>query len=63
MFKKMSKSSFFQEYVLDFDTSHVYEKISDTFDFSLLEEQFTIQYKNFPNELPDIDENIKSFNY
>ena len=56
----MSKSSFFQEHVLDFDTSSIYEKISNTFDFSLIEKKITIEYKKFPNELPDIDDNIKS---
>lgn len=55
----MSKSSFFQEHVLDIDTSSIYEKILSTFDFHLLEENFNIEYKKFPNDLPDIDEHIK----
>ena len=56
----MSKSTFFQEHVVDFNTNDIYEKISDTFDFSLLEKELSIDYDKFPNELPYIDGDIKS---
>ena len=55
----MSKSHFFQEHAIDLNTNDICEKILETFDYSLLEEDMNIDYEKFPNELPNIDEHIK----